>query len=124
MVAESDVVLTFSRERSPVMPSLPTAAEQGLSGVDAYTWNAIFLPKGTPPAIVAKLNGAVSRAMDSPAARARLLGRQARKIRCDGRTGARPFSDAAIWRPIAQPERRLGVALLRGIAQKQEIRLR
>ena len=62
----------FSRERSPVMPSLPTAAEQGLSGVDAYTWNAIFLPKGTPPAIVAKLNAAVSRAMDSPAARARL----------------------------------------------------
>jgi len=54
------------------MPSLPTAAEQGLSGVDAYTWNAIFLPKGTPPAIVAKLNAAVSRAMDSPAARARL----------------------------------------------------
>jgi tripartite-type tricarboxylate transporter receptor subunit TctC len=62
----------LSRERSPVMPSLPTAAEQGLSGVDAYTWNAIFLPKGTPPAIVAKLNAAVSRAMDSPAARARL----------------------------------------------------
>src|SRR5712671_6115966 len=62
----------FSRERSPVMPSLPTAAEQGLSGVYAYTWNAIFLPKGTPPAIVARLNAAVSRAMDSPAARARL----------------------------------------------------
>jgi tripartite-type tricarboxylate transporter receptor subunit TctC len=54
------------------MPSLPTAAAQGLSGVDAYTWNAIFLPKGTPPAIVARLNAAVSRAMDSPAARARL----------------------------------------------------
>ncbi len=62
----------FARERSPAMPSLPTAAEQGLAGVDAYTWNAIFLPKGTPPAIVARLNAAVSRAMDSPAVRARL----------------------------------------------------
>jgi tripartite-type tricarboxylate transporter receptor subunit TctC len=62
----------FSRERSAVMPSLPTAAEQGLTGIDAYTWNAIFLPKGTPPAIVARLNAAVSRAMDSPAARVRL----------------------------------------------------
>jgi tripartite-type tricarboxylate transporter receptor subunit TctC len=62
----------FSRERSAVMPSLLTAAEQGLAGIDAYTWNAIFLPKGTPPAIVARLNAAVSRAMDSPAVRARL----------------------------------------------------
>jgi putative tricarboxylic transport membrane protein len=62
----------FSRERSAVMPSLPTAAEQGLPGVEAYTWNAIFLPKGTPPAIVARLNAAVSKAMDSPAARERI----------------------------------------------------
>ena len=62
----------FSNQRSPVMPSLPTADEQGLPGVDAYTWNAIFLPKNTPAPIVAKLNAAVSRAMDSPAARERI----------------------------------------------------
>jgi len=62
----------FSLSRSPAMPSLPTAEEQGLAGVDAYTWNAIFLPKSTPPAIVAKLNAAVSQAMDSSAVRERL----------------------------------------------------
>ncbi len=63
---------TFAKTRSPVMPSLPTTQEQGLSGIDAYTWNAIFLPKGTPPAMVARLNAAVSQAMDLPAVRERL----------------------------------------------------
>jgi tripartite-type tricarboxylate transporter receptor subunit TctC len=62
----------FSLERSAVLPTLPTAAEQGLPGVDAYTWNAIFLPKGTPPAIVARLNAAVSRALENATVRERL----------------------------------------------------
>jgi tripartite-type tricarboxylate transporter receptor subunit TctC len=64
----------FARERSPAIPSVPTAAEQGLDGVDAYTWNAVFAPKGTPPAVVAKLNAAVSSALDAPVVRARLAG--------------------------------------------------
>ncbi len=64
----------FARERSPAIPSVPTAAEQGLDGVDAYTWNAVFAPKGTPPAVVAKLNAAVSSALDTPVVRERLAG--------------------------------------------------
>jgi tripartite-type tricarboxylate transporter receptor subunit TctC len=64
----------FARERSPAIPSVPTAAEQGLDGVDAYTWNAVFAPKGTPPAVVAKLNAAVAHALDSAVVRERLAG--------------------------------------------------
>ena len=64
----------FARERSPAIPNVPTAAEQGLDGVDAYTWNAVFAPKGTPPAVVAKLNTAVSSALDAPVVRERLAG--------------------------------------------------
>jgi tripartite-type tricarboxylate transporter receptor subunit TctC len=64
----------FARERSPAIPSVPTAAEQGLEGVDAYTWNAVFAPKGTPPAVIAKLNAAVSHALDAPVVRERLAG--------------------------------------------------
>jgi tripartite-type tricarboxylate transporter receptor subunit TctC len=64
----------FAGERSPAIPSVPTAAEQGLDGVDAYTWNAVFAPKGTPPAVVAKLNAAVSHALDAPVVRERLAG--------------------------------------------------
>jgi len=61
----------LNETRSPVEPNLPTAVEQGLD-VKAYTWNAMFLPKGVPPAIVAKLNSAVVQAMKTPAVRDRL----------------------------------------------------
>ena len=61
----------LSETRSPVEPNLPTAVEQGLD-VKAYTWNAMFLPKGVPPAIVSKLNSAVVQAMKTPAVRDRL----------------------------------------------------
>jgi tripartite-type tricarboxylate transporter receptor subunit TctC len=64
----------FARDRSAVLPSLPTAAEEGFSGIEAYTWNAIFAPKATPPAVIAKLNAAVSHALDTPMVRERLAG--------------------------------------------------
>ncbi len=54
--------------RSPALPQLPTAMEQGLD-VQAYTWNAFFLPKGTPQPIVDKLNHAMVEAMHTPSVR-------------------------------------------------------
>jgi tripartite-type tricarboxylate transporter receptor subunit TctC len=63
----------LSKERSPLMPDLPTAHESGLDGYDVTTWTAIFLPKGAPPDIVAKLNEATHAAMDTPAMKARML---------------------------------------------------
>jgi tripartite-type tricarboxylate transporter receptor subunit TctC len=62
----------FDSKRSKVLESLPTAEEQGTKNLIAYTWNAAFLPKGTPEPIVKKLNGAILEAMHSPAARDRL----------------------------------------------------
>jgi tripartite-type tricarboxylate transporter receptor subunit TctC len=61
-------------ERSPILPDLPTAHEQGLSGFEAYTWNAVFFPKGTPAPLVNKLNDAIRQVMDTPAFRERLHG--------------------------------------------------
>ena len=58
--------------RSPVLPDLPTAREQGLKDFEAYTWNAIFVAKGTPPAIVKKLNEATVAAMNDPNVKSRL----------------------------------------------------
>jgi tripartite-type tricarboxylate transporter receptor subunit TctC len=57
-----------------VLPDLPTGAEQGVAGLEAYTWSAIFLPKGAPPDIVKKLNAAVIEAMNTPSVRDRLQG--------------------------------------------------
>ena len=49
----------------------PTAIEQGFD-VEAYTWNAFFVPKGTPEAIIQKLNHATVEAMKTPAVREKL----------------------------------------------------
>jgi tripartite-type tricarboxylate transporter receptor subunit TctC len=64
-------IAILAKERSPVLSNVPTALEQGFD-VDAYTWNAFFLPKGTPDAIVAKLNHAMIEAMKTPAVREKL----------------------------------------------------
>jgi tripartite-type tricarboxylate transporter receptor subunit TctC len=65
-------IAVLSKIRSPLLPALATAHEQGLTDFEAITWNAFFLPKGTPAAIVKKLNDAVIDAMDSPAVKDRL----------------------------------------------------
>jgi tripartite-type tricarboxylate transporter receptor subunit TctC len=59
--------------RSSALPDVPTAIEQGFD-VRAYTWNAFLLPKGTPTAIVQKLNHAMVEAMKTPAIREKLDG--------------------------------------------------
>jgi tripartite-type tricarboxylate transporter receptor subunit TctC len=64
-------IAILTKERSPVLPNVPTAIEQGFE-VEAYTWNAFFLPKGTPDAIVRKLNHATVEAMKTPAVREKL----------------------------------------------------
>jgi tripartite-type tricarboxylate transporter receptor subunit TctC len=50
-------------KRVSSFPELPTIAESGLPGYETYTWNALFAPPGTPPAIVAKLNAAANAAL-------------------------------------------------------------
>ena len=57
---------TLAGRRLPVLPDMPTAAESGLPTVRAYTWTAVFLPKGASPQVVAKLNAATVTAMNSP----------------------------------------------------------
>jgi tripartite-type tricarboxylate transporter receptor subunit TctC len=64
-------IAVLTKERSPVLPNVPTAIEQGFD-VEAYTWNAFFLPKGTPDPIVQKLRQATLEAMKTPAIRQKL----------------------------------------------------
>jgi tripartite-type tricarboxylate transporter receptor subunit TctC len=68
----------LSKNRSPSMPDLPSAHEQGLTGFDVPSWYAIFLPKGTPAEIINKLRDATVAAMGKPLIRERL-----REIGCD-----------------------------------------
>jgi len=65
-------IAMLARDRTPLLPDLPTADEQGLKDFDVSAWNAILLPKSATPAMVAKFNAAVSKALDNPAMRGRL----------------------------------------------------
>lgn len=67
-------IAIMTKERSPALPSLPTALEQGTANMEAYTWNAIFLPKGAPADVVKKLADAASQALDTPSVKERLAG--------------------------------------------------
>jgi tripartite-type tricarboxylate transporter receptor subunit TctC len=67
-------IAIMTKERSPALPNVPTGLEQGTKSLEAYTWSAIFLPKGAPAAIVKKLNAAVLQSMKTPEVRARLEG--------------------------------------------------
>jgi tripartite-type tricarboxylate transporter receptor subunit TctC len=64
----------LSGNRSPVLPELPTAQEQGLADVDGDGWNAFFFPKGTPQPIVRKLASAINDTIDTPVIRQRVAG--------------------------------------------------
>ena len=62
----------LSHERSTELPDVPTADEQGLKDFNAFSWNAIFLPKNAPPSIVQRLNAAISETLDTPSVRTRM----------------------------------------------------
>jgi tripartite-type tricarboxylate transporter receptor subunit TctC len=67
-------IAIMTKERSKALPNVPTGLEQGAPNLEAYTWNAIFLPKGAPADVVKKLHEATAEAMKTPAVRERLEG--------------------------------------------------
>ncbi|MFZ9253490.1 MAG: Bug family tripartite tricarboxylate transporter substrate binding protein [Hylemonella sp.] len=58
-----------SKDRSAVMPEVPTLSEQGLRGFDITLWFGMWAPAGTPAAIVNKINAQVTSIMQSPEVR-------------------------------------------------------
>lgn len=61
-----------SPQRSPLLPAVPTVAEQGISGYALDQWHGLLAPAATPPAVVAKLNATLARIMLRPAVQAAL----------------------------------------------------
>ena len=55
-----------SLQRHPLLPDVPTVAESGYPGFEALSWQGMFVPAGTPPAIVAKLNAELVKAISAP----------------------------------------------------------
>jgi tripartite-type tricarboxylate transporter receptor subunit TctC len=65
-------IAVLTRERTPVVPDLPTADEQGLKGFDTPGWYAFVAPAKTPAPAIRRLNQALAAALETPAVRERL----------------------------------------------------
>jgi tripartite-type tricarboxylate transporter receptor subunit TctC len=61
-----------TKTRLQSAPDIPTLDEAGLPGFDISQWHGLWLPKGTPKEIIARLNAAVTSALADPMMRARL----------------------------------------------------
>ncbi|MEO8523859.1 MAG: tripartite tricarboxylate transporter substrate binding protein [Caldimonas sp.] len=65
-------IAVMAPQRSPALPDVPTTAELGQPRLLSSTWFALLAPKGTPPAIVARMNAAANEALADPAVKKRL----------------------------------------------------
>ena len=60
-------------QRSKLAPDLPTMAEAGVPGFDISTWFGLMAPAGTPPEVIARRNADVTRILNTPEMRERLI---------------------------------------------------
>ena len=92
------------KTRLPSSPNIPTADEAGLPGFFASLWYGLWVPKGTPKDVVAKLNAAMVQILANPAAKARLteLGIQTAPLDQQSPDALRTFQKAEMdrWWPI------------------------
>jgi tripartite-type tricarboxylate transporter receptor subunit TctC len=68
------VLAVGSPQRHPIMPDVPTLHESGIPGVESNPWHAVAAPKGTPRAIIDKLNSEIRAILDLPDVREKLEG--------------------------------------------------
>jgi tripartite-type tricarboxylate transporter receptor subunit TctC len=59
-------------KRSSILPDVPTVAEAGLPGYLSYAWFGLLTPRGTPKAVVDKVNAETNRLLAMPATQSRL----------------------------------------------------
>jgi hypothetical protein len=62
----------LGKKRTPALPQVPTASEQGLTNFDVSSWVGVLVPAGTPAPIIDKINNAFTQAMKNPNVQARM----------------------------------------------------
>ena len=65
-------IAVSTAKRSATVPEIPTVAESGLPGYQMYTWNSLVVPRGTPAAVVERLNTEVVAILNEPEVKERL----------------------------------------------------
>src|SRR5207244_1307146 len=66
-------IAVLSPKRSSTLPDVPTTAEAGMPGLESSAWFGVLAPKGTPKAIVVKLNREINKLLDDPVFRKRIV---------------------------------------------------
>ena len=103
-------IATLAAQRSALLPDVPTSGESGYGYVQAQSWSSIVMPKGTPRAIVDKVNADVRRIIEMPDMRDRLTAQGAVFV------GSSPEKLAAFY----QSERELYGPLVKSIGLKPD----
>jgi tripartite-type tricarboxylate transporter receptor subunit TctC len=92
-----------SRERSPVVPEVPTIAESGYPGFDAIAWHGILAPAGTPPNVIKRLNSEIVSALQHPETKTLLVNQAMQTVgNSPEEFAAFIKQDIAIWKAVAK----------------------
>jgi tripartite-type tricarboxylate transporter receptor subunit TctC len=91
-------VAVLTKSRSPLLPNIASAHEQGLTDFDSYFWSGFFVPKGTPEPIIRRFNEAAAATLDTPTVQDRLKEVGVTVVTADRRSPAylQSFLDAEI----------------------------
>jgi tripartite-type tricarboxylate transporter receptor subunit TctC len=91
-----------SRERSPVVPEVPTIAESGYPGFDAIAWHGILAPAGTPPNVIKRLNSEIVSALHHAETKTLLVNQAMQTVgNSPEEFAAFIKQDIAIWKAVA-----------------------
>jgi tripartite-type tricarboxylate transporter receptor subunit TctC len=92
-----------SRARSSLAPQIPTGAEAGVPGFEADSWNFLAVARGTPSAVVSRLNAALNSALADPAFRTRMrsIGAELETETSPEKLRAQLLAEVEKWRPLA-----------------------
>jgi len=66
-------IAVLAPKRSATLPNVPTTAEAGMPGLESSAWFALLAPRGTPKAVIAKLNAEVNKLLNDSAFRKRIM---------------------------------------------------
>jgi tripartite-type tricarboxylate transporter receptor subunit TctC len=91
------VLAVSSAKRAPLLPAVPTLSEAGLPGYARTGWNGVLVPAATPREIIAKLNAAIVKGINTPEATEALA-----KIGIEAHTGTPEHFAAFIRNELAQ----------------------
>ncbi len=92
-----------SKERSPLLPKVPTLAESGVAGFDTVVWNALIGPPGVPEDVVATLNHALDELYNDQEFRKKLQSNGEEPLRGTPKElQARVIEEIAVWKTIVE----------------------